>query len=147
MTGIARRSVLRGAAVAALVPLAIGGVAAVAAERPATAGTGERRALEAAVGSKVRIAGQEGSVTATVHVVRDLNTASAGDERAFSVVFHLVDGDARVLRQGLVDIDLPASRVAEVGLVLADPEGRTAVLDVDRRPVSEHVAARRIHSS
>lgn len=142
MTGIARRTLLRGAAAAAVLPLAVGGVVARAADRPARAGAGERRALEAAVGSSVRIVGEGGALVGTLRGVRDVDRSAAGDARAFAAVFHL-DGDGSgVLGQGLVDVELPGSRIAGVGLVLTDPGRRTAVLHVDRRPVSEHVSAR-----
>lgn len=147
MTGIARRTVLRGAAAAALLPLALGGVVAVAADRPARTGAGERRALEAAVGARVRIVGEAGVMAATLRRVRDLDRATAGDARAFAAVFHLDDDGSGVLGRGLVDVELPGGRVAGVGLLLTDPECRTAVLHVDRRPVSDHHAARRSHST
>lgn len=146
MTGIARRTLLRGAAAAALLPLAVGGAVAVAADRPTRAGAGERRALEAAVGSSVRIIGDGGVLTATLHSVRTLSGAATADARAFAAVFHLDHDGSGVLGQGLVDVELPGGRVESVGLVLTDPECRTAVLHVDRRPVSDHLAARHIRS-
>lgn len=142
MAGVARRSVLRGAAAAAVLPLAAVGVAVAAPHAAVGVGRIPRRTLEAAVGSPVRIVGDGGSVKGTLHHVHDLSHASAGHPQAFTATFHL-DGDAAVLEGGLADIELPSVRLTGAGLlVLGAPGDRTVVLLVDRRSVSEHPTTR-----
>lgn len=138
MVGVSRRSVLRGAAAVAIVPFAVGAAAAAAPVAPGFLGPHTREALEAAVGTTVRIEGGGRTVTAVLERVDDLLHATAGHPDAFSARFSLQD-DAAVLEQGLVDIELPNSRISGVGLLATgDPDRRRAVLLVDRRPVSEH---------
>lgn len=144
VVGVTRRSMLRGTAAAVLVPLAVTGVAAAAADTSSTLGPGTRRALEAAVGTKVRIVGQGGLVTATLARVDDLRHAAAGHPDAFTACFHL-DGDgAAALGNGLADVELQGRRLSRVGLLpTGTPDHPRAVLLVDRRPVSEHPTAPR----
>lgn len=137
MVGIARRTVLRGAAVAAVLPL-VAGVAS-AATRDSRGEAGERRALEEAVGSSIRITGAGGAITASVAGVRDLRHAPAGHPHAFSADFELEGGDTTILQLGLVDIRLPGLLLNAVGLlVVGSPENPVARLLVDRRAIAEH---------
>ncbi|GAB3821863.1 hypothetical protein GCM10028820_31300 [Tessaracoccus terricola] len=137
MVGIARRTVLRGAAVAAVLPLAAG--VASASSRDSRGEAGERRALEEAVGSSIRITGVGAAITATVAGVRDLRHAPAGHPHAFSADFELDGEDTTMLELGLVDIQLPGHRLGGVGLlVVGGPENPMARLLVDRRAIAEH---------
>ncbi|GAA4892189.1 hypothetical protein GCM10025789_06440 [Tessaracoccus lubricantis] len=131
---------LRTAAVAVLLPVGMG-VAAAASNRPGAINPDGRKALEAAVGSGFRLVSPDGVVTATLSEVRDLMHAAAGDPEAFSAVFRL-DGDATTaVGTGLVDVDGPGTQWRDVGLIIdGEPGRRTAVLVVDRRPVSVHLA-------
>lgn len=143
MVGVARRSLLQGAGVVVLAPLALGGLAAAAPHRSVGIGKVSRDSLESAVGSSVRILGGGASVTATLVRVSDVRHAPPGHPQAFTAVFHVDDGATTVLEDGLVDIDLPSQRLTGAGLFL--PGGgsdNTAVLHVDRRPVSEHLDTR-----
>jgi hypothetical protein len=140
MVGIARRSVLRGGIAVALLPLAGASVAAPAA---ATVGVGAvtRAGLEAAVGDPVRIVGVDGVTAGVLDGVVDVLGARSGHPEAFVARIRL-DRDA-TLPAGLVDLELPGQRVLGVGLLAAGgPDDPIAVLLVDRRPVSEHLALR-----
>lgn len=140
MTGVARRTMLRAAAVAVLLPVGMEFASAASSGLGAISPDG-RQALEAAVGSKFRIVGLDGLVTATLGRVRDIPHAPAGHPDAFSAVFELDGDDTTALGQGLVDVEGPGTLWRNVGLIIdGEPNQRTAVLLVDRRPVSAHLA-------
>lgn len=140
MTGIARRTMLRTAAIAALLPVGMG-VASAASSRPDGIGIGGRQALEAAVGAGFRLVSHDGTVTATLTDVQDLTHAPAGHPEAFSAVFQLDGNDTAALGTGLITVNGPGTQWRDVGLILGgEPGRRTAVLLIDRRPVSAHLA-------
>ncbi|MBZ2197324.1 hypothetical protein [Occultella gossypii] len=142
MVGVTRRSVLRGGVAAALLPLTVGVLAGAPATAMAMAtvdvGVVTRSAVEAAVGTRVRVIGAGGVSTGTLHRVDDLRHAVAGHPDAFAARLRL-DGDAE-LGPGLVDLELPGLRVPGVGLFITGvPGARTADLVIDRRSVAEHL--------